>query len=194
MLAFSQDPQAMATRKSTRHGATTRARRTTAKAGSARGSSSRAPQSRTRTATRAAPRATARASKSRTPRPSRKHARALWAAPLLVVLALSVLGWVFYTPMKIQYQESREQQRLQAELDSLKERNEALSAQVDRLRTPEGVEEVARQTLGMVKQGEHAYVVLDPASEESASPPPTDEPADDTGLWDDALDLIFGVR
>lgn len=114
-------------------------------------------------------------------------------APASLMLAIVALGWVLYAPMKIQYQESREQQRLQAELDSLKARNETLSAQVGRLRTPEGVEEVARQTLGMVKQGEHAYVVLDPSAEESTTRSSTDAP-EAQDVWQDLLDLIFGVR
>jgi hypothetical protein len=62
---------------------------------------------------------------------------------------------------QIQYQETREQARLEAELASLQERNESLSAQVERLKTPEGVEEVARESLGMVKPGENLYVVID---------------------------------
>jgi hypothetical protein len=109
------------------------------------------------------------------------------------LLTVVALGWVFYAPLKIQYQESREQQRLQAELDGLKARNDALSAQVERLRTPEGVEEVARQTLGMVKQGEHAYVVLDSGEDESATAPATDA-RQEGDIWHDLLDLIFGVR
>jgi cell division protein FtsL len=87
------------------------------------------------------------------------------------MLPLVALGLVrysagrFYTPLKIQYQETREQARLEAELASLQERNESLSAQVERLKTPEGVEEVARESLGMVKPGENLYVVIDPAEE-----------------------------
>jgi len=112
------------------------------------------------------------------------------------VAAVVLLGWTFYMPLKIQYQESREQARLEAELESLRERNDTLSAQVERLRTPEGVEEVARETLGMVKEGEHAYVVLDGAAEATAST--LAQQAEDDGLqdsvWDDLLDLVFGAR
>lgn len=107
-----------------------------------------------------------------------------------------LLAWTFYTPLKIQYQESREQARLEAELEQLKERNENLSAQVERLRTPEGVEEVARETLGMVKEGEHAYIVLDP-SEETSVAASVEQPADEAypgTLWNQLLDLVFGVR
>jgi hypothetical protein len=107
-----------------------------------------------------------------------------------------LLGWTFYTPLKIQYQESREQARLEAELESLRERNDSLSTQVERLRTPEGVEEVARETLGMVKDGEHAYVVLDGATEATATTlaPQTQDGGSQESVWDDLLDLVFGGR
>lgn len=189
----------MATRKTTRHGATTSTRRTTSAKGSARGSSSRTPSSRNpaprrRTASRTTPRtAPQRTPKAKTSRRARPSTRRVWLLPAALLLTVVALGWVFYAPLKIQYQESREQQRLQAELDGLKARNDALSAQVERLRTPEGVEEVARQTLGMVKQGEHAYVVLDSGEDESATAPATDA-RQEGDIWHDLLDLIFGVR
>ncbi|MBE0417428.1 MAG: septum formation initiator family protein [Coriobacteriia bacterium] len=107
----------------------------------------------------------------------------------------AVLGWAFYPPLKIQYQESREQARLEAELASLKERNESLSVQVERLRTPEGVEEVARESLGMVKEGENLYVVIDPAEETSTLvPESSEEEAAPGSVWNGLLDLVFGVR
>ena len=115
--------------------------------------------------------------------------------PLLIVLVLALIGWVFYPPMKIQYQESREQMRLEAELESLKERNDALSAQVQRLQTPEGVEEVARESLGLVKPGENLYLLIDP-DEETSTPLPAspDEEVVQESLWYGLLDLVFGVR
>lgn len=186
----------MASRKSTRHGASASTRRTGASARSGRGSSSRTRPP----AKRSAPRGVSTSRPKRTT-PSRSRAasrapRRGWAVPLLVVAAVVLLGWTFYTPLKLQYQESREQARLQAELDSLKQRNENLSAQVERLKTPEGVEEVARESLGMVKEGENAYVVIDPAEEASAAALARtgDEAPVPDSVWDDVLDLVFGVR
>ncbi len=110
---------------------------------------------------------------------------------LLAVLVLA--AWTFYPALRVQYQESRERDRLAAELADLKDRNDALSAQVERLKTPEGVEELARENLGMVKEGEHLYVVLDPEATATAGPPEPDPEADDP-FWVDLLDLVFGVR
>ncbi len=104
-----------------------------------------------------------------------------------------LVAWTFYPALRIQYQESRERARLEVELESLKERNETLSAQVERLKTPEGVEEVARENLGMVKQGENLYVVLDPETTSSAGPVADDGEGSDA-IWVELLDLVFGAR
>jgi cell division protein FtsL len=115
--------------------------------------------------------------------------------PLVALGLVAVLGWALYSPLKIQYQETREQARLEAELASLQERNEGLSAQVERLKTPEGVEEVARESLGMVKPGENLYVVIDPAEEATTAVAGVPEEATvQDSLWNDLLDLVFGVR
>jgi uncharacterized protein YlxW (UPF0749 family) len=119
----------------------------------------------------------------------------VWTLPLISIAVAVVMGWAFYPPLKIQYQESREQARLEAELENLRQRNENLNAQVERLRTPEGVEEVARESLGMVKEGENLYVVIDPDEATSTPVPGNSEDDDERGsVWGDLLDLIFGVR
>lgn len=114
----------------------------------------------------------------------------------LILLGIALLaGWAFYSPLKVHYQESREQARLEAELAGLQEQNETLNAQVERLKTPEGVEELARESLGMVKEGENLYVVLDPdADTTSTVAGVTDAPTMPGSLWNDLLDLVFGVR
>lgn len=100
----------------------------------------------------------------------------------------------------MQYCEQREKQRLEVELTSLKDRNSKLRAEVDRLKTPEGVEEVARENLGLVKEGENLYVVLDeqqPESTTTAAPDTASTSADIAGnssSWQTALDMIFGFE
>lgn len=109
-------------------------------------------------------------------------------------------AWSFYPVARMQYREEREKQRLEAELDSLKERNSKLRAEVDRLKTPEGVEEVARENLGLVKQGENLYVVVDGDEGEAtttATPDTAPTSADiktaDSG-WQRVLDMLFGFE
>ena len=104
-----------------------------------------------------------------------------------------VVVWFLYTPLKIHYAESREQHRLESELVELRERNAELREQVERLKTPEGIEEVARSSLGFVKEGENLYVVVEP-EEATATPRYSDEGPPDEPLWIRVLDLAFGVR
>jgi cell division protein FtsL len=111
----------------------------------------------------------------------------------LIVLGLVViLTWTFYPALRIHYQENRERSRLETELESLRERNESLNAQVERLRTPEGVEEAARENLGMVKPGENLYVVVEP--EPTATAEASIAPVESETLWVRLLDRVFGVR
>jgi hypothetical protein len=91
----------------------------------------------------------------------------------------------------MQYQHQREVRSLEAELEGLKSRNDVLRDQVDELKTPEGVEAVARETLGLVKPGEQAYVVTGGViGETSATVSP--EPRAEVPLWQRALDALFG--
>ena len=116
--------------------------------------------------------------------------------PAIVVTAVFAIAWSFYSPLKLHYVEAREQHRLEVQLAELKERNQTLRAEVERLKTPEGVEELARTSLGLVKDGENLYVVVD-GVEESATPEPVGDDGmsgEETPLWQAALDLVFGVR
>lgn len=125
--------------------------------------------------------------------------------PAALMAAIGLFAWTYYPVARVQYRETREVARLQAELDSLQARNARLSKQVERLKTPEGVEDYARTQLGLVKAGENVVVVVD----ESRSVPPTQlamsmaaRPmidSDETttgpvGPWTGFLDFLFGVE
>lgn len=117
------------------------------------------------------------------------------------MVVVVVFAWGFYPVAAVQYRESRERSRLAAELESVQARNERLRAQVERLKTPAGVEDYARSQLGMVKKGENVVVVVDgnETKEGSATalPPEIDSalPADEgDGAWTAFLDLVFGVE
>jgi cell division protein FtsB len=113
----------------------------------------------------------------------------------MVIALLAVTIWSFYPVARLQYSEAREKARLERELAGLQDRNAELRAQVDRLKTPEGVEQVARESLGMVKDGEHVYVVTNLLDEPTGTPagcasivepPPT--------FSQTVLDSIFGIE
>lgn len=70
-------------------------------------------------------------------------------------------------------------QAQEAENLRLQQRNEALAAEVDDLKSGEAaIEERARSELGMVKPGEVFYRVVDDRSATSAPAPPPAPPAD----------------
>ncbi len=125
-----------------------------------------------------------------------------WMLPIVILAVLAFFVATYYPVARVQYRETRERVRLEAELQALKARNGRLRAAVDRLKTPEGVEDYARLQLGMVKKGEHVAVVIDgdettqsalaapPTpridSEEAATPP--------VGPWTAFLDVVFAVE
>ena len=104
----------------------------------------------------------------------------LLALVLLVLLVLLQVklwsgdegSWTSEQALKVQVEQQR------AENAKLKERNAALAAEVEDLKTGEAaVEERARSELGMVKPGETFYRVVEP-QDPGASARPEDMPED----------------
>ncbi|MEO5628739.1 MAG: cell division protein FtsB [Thermomonas sp.] len=103
------------------------------------------------------------------------------ATALLVLLLAGLLAWLQYT-MWFGTGGSHEVDALRAQVErqraenlQLKQRNEALAAEVEDLKAGgAAVEERARSELGMVKPGETFYRVV---GEAAAKPAPTPEPA-----------------
>lgn len=129
------------------------AKRATPRAGKAVRAKGAAPSS-TRGRARVAPR--------RAPSRSRRPARPAgpWL-PIGILIVLALLGWSLYPVLRVQYQTSRRVAGLEEQYRSLRERNEALRAEAADLKTPEGVERAARESLGFTKQGENVYIVTD---------------------------------
>ena len=127
-----------------------------------------------------------------------------WLLPIFVVAAVALFVATYYPVARVQYMETRQRAHLQAELDALQTRNMRLGTQVERLKTPEGVEDYARSQLGMVKQGEHVVVVTDgsgqpsqAASASGAVPALTasgETTAGPSGPWTAFLDSVFKVQ
>jgi cell division protein FtsB len=147
-------------------------------------------------------------SKSSDDRAERVFSRRWWLLPLLTAAAIGIFVWTYYPVARVQYRETRAKALLQAEYQALEARNARLQTQVDRLKTPEGVEDYARTQLGMVKAGEHVVVVMDGSestrtmqakAEASAAAPP--RLADSSlaakppiGPWTAFFDSVFGVQ
>ncbi len=188
----------MTTARKTQNGAKAGARRSssTTRKAPARASQrtpvprkSAAPAKRKPTATKRKPtaRTTAR-------RPRADH-RAL---TVILIGTLVLAAWTLYPVLRLQYQQTREKTTLEQELAGLKDRNETLRAQVDRLKTPEGVEEAARENLGLVKEGEQVYVVTDGQTTRAPAPEVGAQTrsvtASEATVWTKVLDAVFGFR
>lgn len=157
------------------------------------------------------PRPRDKAERDRRPKPARREADASvvwrwWLLPILVVAVGAIFGFTYYPVAKVQYRETREKSILEAQLKGLQARNQRLQTSVDRLKTPEGVEDYARTQLGMVKAGEHVVVVVD-GTQPASSPPATGLPpltpakldseesvVPTAGPWTHFLDAFFGVQ
>lgn len=120
---------------------------------------------------------------------------------MIVAASIGLFAWAYYPVAAVQYRETREAARLRAELAHLTARNDRLRGQVDRLKTPAGVEDYARSQLGMVKKGENVVVVVDgneasEASRAAAAPRIDSDEAVEApvGPWTAFLDLVFGIR
>jgi cell division protein FtsB len=110
----------------------------------------------------------------------------------LVTLLFILMGAAFLTqvvPYRQILDSRRQVQAAHEQLASLEAQNEVLSADVEALNTPEEIERLARDKLGYVREGETAYVVLDPPGAEteettdSGLAPPPDKTWVDR-VWD----------
>ncbi len=127
--------------------------------------------------------------------PAFRHGRSLIS--LLLLLALAVVGYNFYflCARKQAAHEAKltEIDRLESELAVLEQQNKILVERVAYLRTDDGVEEVAREKLGLVRKDEVAFVVV-PALHSDLSDAPVyvpRPPARKPTLMQRALHAIF---
>jgi cell division protein DivIC len=85
-----------------------------------------------------------------------------WAGPLIVLGVVAVLGIVFGSAYWDTYQLKREAAHLARERDDLRRQNALLREEIRLLNTPEYVERIAREQLGLVKPGEVAIILVAP--------------------------------
>jgi len=114
----------------------------------------------------------------------------------LVTLLFILMGAAFLTQV-VPYRQILDSQRqveaARQQLASLEAENEVLSADVAALNTPEEIERLARDKLGYVREGEVAYVVLDPPGVETATPDATELPKPPDRTWVEHIwDFITG--
>ena len=177
--------------RNTRNGATATARRATV-GGTRATSPSRTPRK---------PQTPARRSGATTSPACEAPGNSWWIAPAAIVLIVAVFVFTYYPVARVQYRETRDLARLEAEYASLDSRNVRLRKEVALLRTPEGVEDHARTQLGLVKEGESIAVVTGLPESYDASTGPTAPTIDsdytshaETDQWGAFLDMVFRVQ
>ena len=193
------------TPRKTQQGASASARRTFSKRGVRQ-----TPSSATRTAA-ASPRVVRsevagvvrQPKRPRTPATARRDPSGYrwWLLPIVVIGVIGLFIAAYYPVARVEYRETREKAALQAELSAIQARNARLRVQVDRLKTPEGVQDYALLRLGMAKKGEHVVIVND-GTEPTRSPVAASVPEIDSqeaakppiGPWTAFLDAFFGVQ
>ncbi|MEO0443912.1 MAG: cell division protein FtsB [Pseudomonadota bacterium] len=91
-----------------------------------------------------------------------------WLIPLLLLLFLGLQYrlWIGEGSLAHRYELAQQIQQQQAENDALRERNRLLALEVEALKSGlEAVEERAREQMGMIKQGETFYMIVDPKAQ-----------------------------
>ncbi len=109
----------------------------------------------------------------------RRRRRVVAAIVALILAALLVYVFVFSRHGYLRRRElARENLRLQQELEDMRAENARLREELSRLDDPEAVEKLAREKLGLVKEGEKVYrfVEKDKTHENAEKKDPTREP------------------
>jgi len=110
------------------------------------------------------------------------------AAIGIVLVSVVAAVWFVYPVLQLHNEEERKVASLEAELETLRECNAALRDEMAALSTPEGVERLARESLGYVKPGEQAYLVTGGEGTRTAQA----EAASAPSFWQQAIDAVFG--
>lgn len=81
-------------------------------------------------------------------------------AVVLVILICLIFAIAFlYSPAKNYYHASRNHDKVLAQYEALKNSNDALKKDIELLQTEEGIKQRARDTLGLVENGESSGIV-----------------------------------
>jgi len=109
-----------------------------------------------------------------------------------IVVAIVIIAVIFIAKatygMFGKYKESLSRREIsEQQLAELEKRAERLAKEIDRLNTPQGVEEEIRLQFNVAKEGEEVAIIIDKEQEKKL------ETVKDRGVWDYILGL-FGVN
>jgi cell division protein DivIC len=120
-----------------------------------------------------------------TPPPGTRRFTPRWAGPVVALAASCVLLLAFGGAYWDGYQLRRDAARLARERDELRLQNAQLREEIRLLNTPEYLERLAREQLGLVRRGEIAIILVraTPAPFPEAVPSPGPEPEEQAPWW-----------
>jgi len=113
----------------------------------------------------------------------------LIAVLLIVALAVTLAG-IF--PFRQILAQDRQVENSRNKLAELQQENETLERQIENLTTDVGVEELAREQLGMVEPGEIGVTIESPPGSELPAPVDPAASFDDSGLAQKLWDFLTG--
>lgn len=99
-----------------------------------------------------------------------------WIGPVVAVGLVFVLAVVFRGAYWDVYQLRRETAELMREREMLRRQNAQLREEIRLLNTPEYIERIAREQLGLVRPDEMAIILVRPTPVSPPSPTPAPEP------------------
>jgi cell division protein FtsB len=115
-----------------------------------------------------------------------------------LALCMVFAFWQMYPVLRDYYIASREHERLLAEYAAVLERNERVALQISNLKTPEGIEDRAREQFGWTKEGEQAVNITGLSISDSSTALPaavsTSSIVAEASWWTDFLDMVFNVQ
>lgn len=108
---------------------------------------------------------------------------------LIVALAVTLAG-IF--PFRQILAQNRQVENSQTKLTALQQENAVLQQQIDDLMTDTGVEQLAREQLGMVEPGEIGVTIESPPGSELPAPADPEDSFDDRGFVQKLWDFLTG--
>ncbi|MCL2025064.1 MAG: septum formation initiator family protein [Coriobacteriia bacterium] len=146
--------------------------------------------------------ATRKSARKTTELRGRFAARWMVLLPFALILLMVLLSAVYYTPLRIWYREARQERVLAEHLAAVQAYNDQLRDSITSLETTEGIKAYARESLGLVEEGENIVIVTRngrPISEATASERQMEiaripHEAQPFGAWTAFLDAIFRIE
>lgn len=95
---------------------------------------------------------------------NRKKSNNFWHSPLVLLVLFVVIVLFSYNMIGLLEKEketSKKKELILAQIETLREREQSLSKDINNLKTDEGVEETIRDKYQVVKEGEKMVVIVD---------------------------------